>query len=99
MDLVDIIRMIAALLVTLGLVFAASYGMRRFGPEAMSRMQMTRKARRLAIVETLVLDPARRLVLVRLDGEERLILLGEGRALEAPKPPAAKRRKTPEIAA
>ena len=65
MDLVDIIRMIAALLVTLGLVFAASWGMRRFGPEAMSRMQTMRKERRLSIVETLVLDPARRLVLVR----------------------------------
>ena len=98
MDLVEIIRMIAALLVTLGLIFAASWGMRRFGPEAMSRMQTMRKERRLAIVETLVLDPARRLVLVRLDGEERLILLGEGRALDPPKAPA-RRRKTPEIAA
>ena len=88
MDLVDIIRMIAALLVTLGLVFAASWGMRRFGPEAMSRMQTMRKERRLSIVETLVLDPARRLVLVRLDGEERLIMLGEGRLLATqPAPP------------
>lgn len=99
MDLVEIIRMIAALLVTLGLVLAASWGMRRFGPEAMSRMQTMRKERRLTVVETLVLDPARRLVLVRLDGEERLILLGEGRALEPPKAPSARRRKNPEIAA
>jgi flagellar protein FliO/FliZ len=39
--------------------------------------------RRLAIVESLTLDPHRRLVLVRLDHEERLLLLGEGRALGA----------------
>jgi len=45
-----------------------------------------------------VLDPARRLVLVRLDDEERLILLGEGRTLETLKPPV-RRRKTPETAA
>jgi len=35
-----------------------------------------------------VLDPARRLVLVRVDAEERLILLGEGRELVEPHGPA-----------
>ena len=35
--------------------------------------------RRLAVLESLVLDPARRLVLVSCDGEERLLLLGDGR--------------------
>jgi flagellar protein FliO/FliZ len=35
----------------------------------------------MAIVESLPLDPTRRLVLVRLDGAERLLLLGEGRML------------------
>ena len=39
-------------------------------------------------VETLVLDPARRLVLVQVDDEERLILLGEGRELIEPRGPA-----------
>jgi flagellar protein FliO/FliZ len=38
-------------------------------------------------VETLVLDPARRLVLVRVDDEERLILLGEGREMIEPSQP------------
>jgi len=99
MDLGEILRAVFALFVTIGLIMLAGWGMRRFGPEAMSRLQTARKERRLSIVETLVLDPARRLVLVRLDGEERLILLGEGRALEAPKPAPARRRKTPEIAA
>jgi len=98
MDFLEIIRMLAALLVTVGLIMLASWGMRRFGPEAMSRLQVSRKARRLTLVETLVLDPARRLVLVRLDDEERLILLGEGRTLEVVKAPP-RRRKSPETAA
>eukprot|EP01035_Chromulina_nebulosa_P059161 gene59160-81008_t len=76
MDFLEIIRMLAALLVTVGLILLASWAMRRFGPDAMSRLQVSRKERRLTLVETLVLDPARRLVLVRLDDEERLILLG-----------------------
>lgn len=98
MDFVEILRAAFALLVTLGLVMLASWGMRRFGPDAMARLQMPRKERRLTLVETLVLDPARRLVLVRLDDEERLILLGEGRTLETLKAPA-RRRKSPETAA
>jgi flagellar protein FliO/FliZ len=47
-------------------------------------MNANRGDRRLKVVETLVLDPARRLVLVQIDDEERLILLGEGRELERP---------------
>lgn len=99
MDFVEILRAVFALLVTIGLVMLAGWGMRRFGPEAMSRLQMTRRERRLTLVETLVLDPARRLVLVRLDDEERLILLGDGRTLETLKPPPSRRRKTSETVA
>lgn len=98
MDFLEIVRMVAALAVTLGLIGLASWGMRRFGPDAMTRLNMTRRERRLTLVETLVLDPARRLVLVRMDDEERLILLGEGRTLEILKAPA-RRRKIPETAA
>lgn len=39
----------------------------------------------MAVVETLVLDPARRLVLVKIDNEERLLILGEGRELIEPR--------------
>lgn len=95
MDLADIARMMAALAVTLGLIGLAAVGARRFAPGALARLR-TGAPRRLAIVESLVLDPARRLVLVRFDQEERLILLGEGRMLTAgpcaapcePSPPA-----------
>ena len=77
----DIVRMFFGLAVTLGLMGLAVVGLRRFGPETLRRLQGPRAERRLAVVETLVLDPARRLVLVRIDAEERLILLGEGRLL------------------
>ncbi|HRD45614.1 MAG TPA: flagellar biosynthetic protein FliO [Caulobacter sp.] len=93
------LRAVFALLVTLGLIGLAAVAMRKFGPEALSRLQANRKHRRLVLVESLMLDPARRLVLIRLDDEERLVLLGEGRMLETLKKSPAPRRKAPEIAA
>ena len=82
MDFVELIRAVAALGVTLGLIGLAAFGMRRYGPEWLTRLQATRADRRLTLVESLPLDASRRLVLVRLDGAERLILLGEGSLLE-----------------
>ena len=84
MNLVETFRAIFALAFTLGLVGLAAWALRRFGPETLARLAPARKERRLALVETLVLDPARRLVLVSLDGEERLLLLGEGQSLSTP---------------
>jgi flagellar protein FliO/FliZ len=82
MDFIELIRAIAALAVTLGLIGLAAWGMRRFGPEWMLKLQAARGDRRLTMIESLPLDQSRRLVLVSLDGAERLILLGEGRILE-----------------
>ncbi len=93
MLLFNIARMVLALAATLGLIGLIAVGLRRFGPQTLRRlqgMQTSRVERRLAVVETLVLDPARRLVLVRFDAEERLILLGEGRVI-AQRPPAPAR--------
>jgi len=81
MDLGDLARAAFALLLTLGLIGVAAVVARRFGPEWLVRLQRPRTDRRMEIVESLPLDPARRLVLVRLDGAERLLLLGEGRFL------------------
>ena len=81
MPLSDFARAVFALAITLGLIGLAAWGLRRFGPETLARLAPTRKIRRLTLVETLVLDPARRIVLVSLDGEERLLLLGEGQSL------------------
>ena len=38
--------------------------------------------RRLQVVESLALDPNPRLVIVRVDAQERVLLLGEGRWLD-----------------
>ncbi|MEJ0064507.1 MAG: flagellar biosynthetic protein FliO [Caulobacteraceae bacterium] len=89
MSLADFARAFFALAITLGLVGLAAFIARRFGPEWLVRLQRPRAERRLTIVESLPLDPARRLVLVRLDSTERLLLLGEGRMLSEVPPAAA----------
>ena len=81
MDFADFARALFALALTLGLVGLAAVALRKYGPDAMARFAAPRKDRRLRIVETLVLDPARRLIIVDCDGKERLVLLGEGRML------------------
>ena len=90
MPFADLARAVFALAITLGLVGLAAVALRRFGPEWMTRLQRPRADRRMAIVESLPLDPARRLVLVRLDATERLLLLGEGRMLAEVPPPEPK---------
>jgi flagellar protein FliO/FliZ len=92
MQFTDLLRMFFALAVTLGIMGLLVVGLRRYGPETMKRLQGARTDRRLAVVESLVLDPARRLLLVKVDGEERLILLGEGQIL--PAQPAGRRGRT-----
>lgn len=84
MSLVEILRAFFGLSIVIGLILGLAFVLRRYAPALMAKLQAQRGARRLEVVETLVLDPARRLVLVRLDDRERLILLGEGRELEAP---------------
>lgn len=86
MDFATFLRAIFALALTLGLVGLAAVALRRYGPDAMARLAAQKKDRRLRVVETLVLDPTRRLVIVDCDGAERLLLLGEGRVVsELPK--------------
>lgn len=89
MHFADFARAVFALAMTMGLIGLAAVALRRWGPETIARLAGPRRERRLAVVETLVLDPARRLVLVSCDGEERLLLLGEGQVLPPAAPPAA----------
>ena len=84
MNLADFARAVFALALTLGLLGLCAAGLRRFGPDVIARYGKPRAQRRLAVVETLVLDPSRRLVLVSCDGREKLILLGDGRVLDMP---------------
>ncbi|NQE60917.1 flagellar biosynthetic protein FliO [Caulobacter sp. RHG1] len=88
MDPLEFIRALAALAITLGLIGLAAWALRKFGPDAVGRMIAARQDRRMRVVESLVLDPTRRLLIVSLDGEERMVLLGDGKLLDwIPQPP------------
>ena len=85
MNFLDLLRALFALAITLGIIGLAAWAARRYAPQIMARLSAERGERRMTVVETLVLDPARRLVLVRIDDEERLLILGEGRELIEPR--------------
>ncbi|MBW8304377.1 MAG: flagellar biosynthetic protein FliO [Brevundimonas sp.] len=89
MNFLDLLRALFALAITLGIIGLAAWAARRYAPQIMARLSAERGERRMTVVETLVLDPARRLVLVRIDDEERLLILGEGRELIEPRGPGA----------
>ena len=83
--LMDMFRALFALAFTLGLFALGVYAVRRWGPKGMLQLASATE-RRLTVVESLSLDATRRLVLVRCDGRERLILLGEGRVIDLAPP-------------
>lgn len=90
MNFLDLFRAIFGLAITLGIIGLAAWAARRYAPEFLARFQGQQgHVRRMKVVETLVLDPSRRLVLIRVDDEERLILLGEGRELIEPRQPGS----------
>lgn len=95
MPVIEFIRALAALAITLGLIGLAAWALRKFGPDAVGRMIAARQDRRLKVVESLALDPTRRLLVVSLDGEERLVLLGDGKLLDWTPPPSP----TPSVSA
>lgn len=77
MDSSNYLRLILALGLVLALIGVFALLLRRFGPNA--GLPVKRKGeRRLGLVEVLALDARRRLVLVRRDGVEHLLLLGMG---------------------
>jgi flagellar protein FliO/FliZ len=80
MDLDLILRFLLALLVVLGLIGLFAWGARRFGLSGRFGA-VAGRSRRLRIVEVTPLDPKTRLVLVRRDEVEHLVLLGPGSSL------------------
>jgi flagellar protein FliO/FliZ len=68
------LQFFAALIFVLGLISALAYALRRWGGSAL--LLPRSGARRLAIVETLPLDSTRRLVLLRRDDREHLVMIG-----------------------
>lgn len=73
MDLLDWARAVFALLATLALIGAVAYGARRFG--MLQNVIGAKSEKRLRVCDSLMLDPRRRLIVVRFDDREHLILL------------------------
>lgn len=107
MDQLEPFRVVAALVLVLGLIGIAALVARRVGFAGASGLRAG-KARRLGIVETIALDPKRRLVLVRCDDREHLLLLGPNadlvvahdiaaRSFHVPVDPPAAERKEPSL--
>jgi len=66
-----------ALLFVLGLIGLFSIGLKRLSMTGISGLRSGRGPRRLSIVETVIVDGKRRMVLVRRDNKEHLLLLGQ----------------------
>ena len=71
MDWLDWVRTLFALLATLALIGAVAYGARRLG----MLQPGGQGPKRLRVMESLMIDPRRRLIVVRCDDREHLILL------------------------
>jgi flagellar protein FliO/FliZ len=84
--LLNFLQAIFALAVTLGLIGGAAYALRRWAPAGLIALR-PQGERRLQIVESLTLDAQRRLVLVKFDQHEQLILIGEGHLITPAKTP------------
>jgi flagellar protein FliO/FliZ len=75
MDPTEYLRFFAALIFVLALIGAAAFALRAFG--FMTPGGNRNKAeRRMTIVESLMLDPRRRVLIVRRDNVEHVLLLG-----------------------
>ena len=80
MDLELYTRFVIALVAVLALIGAVAWLARRFGLG--NRLAQPRgRDRRLSLVEVMALDQRKRLVLVRRDDREHLLLLGPGHDL------------------
>lgn len=98
LDIVEFIRALAALAVTLGLIGLGAWALRKYGPDAIGRAIAARQDRRLKVVESLALDPTRRLIIVSLDGQERMVLLGDGKLLDWIPSPQPTPAESPQLA-
>ncbi len=72
MDWIDWARALFALIATLALIVGVAYLARRLG----MLQHGAQGPKRLKISESLMLDPRRRLVIVRCDDREHVLLLG-----------------------
>lgn len=89
-DTGDYVQALAVLVLVIGLILLTARLVRRFGSIGTAGMRPAGK-RRLQVLETRMLDPRHRLVLVALDDREHLLLVGSGTALRVDTIPAADR--------
>ncbi|MBN4051822.1 FliO/MopB family protein [Parvibaculum lavamentivorans] len=75
MEISEILRFVSALLFVIGLIAVCAWGARRLG--LMQIAGKTSLGSRLAVVETLAVDSKRKLLIIRHDDREHLIMLGE----------------------
>ena len=105
MDPIDYLRFVGALAFVLGLIALFAWAARRWRLGTAS----PGTTRRLAVVESLPIDPRRKLVLVRCDRREHLLLLGQdgnrliaqvaGEAARAPGAAPETRNSAPDLPA
>lgn len=79
MEFAEYFRFLAALVLVLGLIAGCAWMARRFG--LTQNAGLVKGQNRLSIVESLALDPKHKLILVRRDGKEHLLIVGESSAL------------------
>lgn len=79
MIMTDYLRFLLALVAVLGLIALFAWIVRRFRLGGLAGSVM--KSGRLEIVETLPIDGRQRLVLIRRDEREHLILMGQERSV------------------
>ena len=73
---VDYMKFLMALIFVLGLIWGLTLAAKQFGFGYRGPVKRG-AAKRLSIVDTMVLDPKRRVVIVRVDETEHLLLLGQ----------------------
>lgn len=83
MDAVDFMRSIASLALVLALLLGSAYALRRWGHRIPGiNINAGTAEKRLAVVTTQSIDPRRKLVLIRRDQVEHLLMVGpEGAVL------------------
>lgn len=91
MEYIDIARYLGALLVVLALLGLAALAARRYGVPGVVKANAVR---RLSVVESMMIGPRQKLLLVRKDNREHLLFIGpQGTTLvdnsNAPEIPAA----------
>lgn len=81
MDFGSYAQFLFALLFVLGLIGLFAVALKRLSMTGLTGLRSGKGLRRLSIVETVIVDGKRRMVLVRRDDREHLLLLGQNNDL------------------